>query len=77
MKIIHPALSHTSHQASTQIAIKQPIQYQVAWPEKCLRKNAMSYLKANDDLRQNDTNLARYKNKSVLSDEESTEDAFL
>lgn len=37
----------------------------------------MSYLKANDDLRQNDTNLASYKNKSVLSDEESTEDAFL
>lgn len=37
----------------------------------------MSYLKTNDDLRQNDTNLVSYKNKSVLSDEESTEDAFL
>lgn len=77
MKIILPALSHTSYQASTQTTIKQTIQHQVTWPEKCLKKNAMSYLKANDDLRQNDTNLASYKNKSVLSDEESTVDAFL
>lgn len=37
----------------------------------------MSYLKANNDTRQNDINFASYKDKLMQPDEETTVDTFL
>jgi hypothetical protein len=45
--------------------------------KNALGKNAMSYLKANNDTRQNDINFTSYKSKLIQPDEESTVDTFL